>query len=88
MDCIAVDDEPLALALLEDNIKKVPFLNLVASCDNAFQAMEQLQQNEVDLIFIDIQMPGLTGLQFISSLKKKPLVIFCYGLQTVCRGEL
>lgn len=76
MDCIAVDDEPLALALLEDNIKKVPFLNLVASCGDAFQAMEQLQQNEVDLIFIDIQMPGLTGLQFISSLKKKPLVIF------------
>lgn len=76
MDCIAVDDEPLALALLEDNINKVPFLNLVASCNDAFQAIEQLQQKDVDLVFIDIQMPGLTGLQFISSLKKKPLVIF------------
>lgn len=76
MNCIAIDDEPLALALLQDNIGKVPFLNLVASCNNAFEAMETMQHQSVDLVFIDIQMPGLTGLQFISSLEKKPLVIF------------
>lgn len=76
MNCIAIDDEPLALGLLEDNISKVPFLNLVATCNNAFEAMEVLQKENVDLVFIDIQMPGLTGLQFIASLEKKPLVIF------------
>jgi two-component system LytT family response regulator len=74
--CIAVDDEPLALRLLQDNIRKVPYIDLVASCRNAFDAMKVLQENKVDLIFIDIQMPGLTGLQFIGSLENKPLVIF------------
>jgi len=73
--CIAVDDEPLALRLLEDYIRKVPFLELVASCRDAFEAAMAFQENPVDLIFIDIQMPGLTGLQFIQSLAKRPMVI-------------
>src|SRR3954470_22922196 len=76
LKCIAIDDEPLALKLLEDNISKVPYLELLASCRNAFDAMKVLQENKIDLIFIDIQMPGLTGLQFIGSLENKPLVIF------------
>ena len=76
MTCIAIDDEPLALSLLEDNISKVPYLQLVASCRNVFEAMKELQENKPDLLFIDIQMPGLTGLQFIGSLENKPLVIF------------
>ena len=76
MNCIAVDDEPLALKLLQDNISKVPFLKLVAVCNDAFEAMKALQENKIDLVFIDIQMPGLTGLQFIGSLENKPLVIF------------
>jgi two-component system LytT family response regulator len=76
MNCIAVDDEPLALRLLADNISKVPYLNLTASCSNAFEAMKVLQETPVDLIFIDIQMPGLSGLQFVGTLEKKPLVIF------------
>lgn len=76
MNCIAVDDEPLALKLLQDNISKVPFLKLVAACNDAFEAMKALQENKIDLVFIDIQMPGLTGLQFIGSLENKPLVIF------------
>jgi len=76
MNCIAIDDEPLALELLKDNISKLPFLNLVAACNNAFEAMETMEKQAVDLVFIDIQMPGLTGLQFIASLEKKPLVIF------------
>lgn len=75
LTCIAVDDEPLALALLEDNISKVPNLKLVSSCTDAFEATKALQQQQVDLIFIDIQMPGLTGLQFIKSLAQKPMVI-------------
>ena len=76
INCIAVDDEPLALKLLQDNISKVPFLKLVAACNDAFEAMKALQENKIDLVFIDIQMPGLTGLQFIGSLENKPLVIF------------
>ena len=73
--CIAIDDEPLALDLLEDNISKVPYLELVAKCDDAFAAMKVLQQQQVDLIFLDIQMPGLSGLQFIQSLVQKPMII-------------
>lgn len=76
MNCIAVDDEPLALKLLQDNISRVPFLKLEAACNDAFEAMKALQENKIDLVFIDIQMPGLTGLQFIGSLENKPLVIF------------
>ena len=76
MNCIAVDDEPLALKLLQDNISRVPFLKLAAACNDAFEAMKALQENKIDLVFIDIQMPGLTGLQFIKSLENKPLVIF------------
>ena len=76
LNCIAVDDEALALSLLLDNISKVPYLNVVASCRSAFDAIKALHENQVDLIFIDIRMPGLTGLQFIESLSKKPMVIF------------
>ena len=73
--CIAVDDEPLALELLEDNISKVPYLQLEATCSNAMEAIKVLQQKQIDLIFLDIQMPGLTGLQFIQSMTEKPLII-------------
>jgi DNA-binding LytR/AlgR family response regulator len=73
--CLAVDDEPLALHLLTDYIGKVPFLNLVGTAGDAFEAAKLLQEKPVDLIFIDIQMPGLTGLQFIQSLAKRPMVI-------------
>ena len=76
MHCIAVDDEPLALKLLADNISKLPYLHLVSSCENAFEALKALQESTIDLIFIDIQMPGLSGLDFISTLENKPLVIF------------
>lgn len=65
--CIAIDDEPLALELLEDNISKVPYLHLVATCHNPLEAMKVMRENTVDLVFLDIQMPGLTGLQFIQS---------------------
>ncbi len=73
--CIAIDDEPLALELLQDNISKVPFLQLVAACDNAMDALKIMEQQPVDLVFLDIQMPGLTGLQLIQSMNIKPMFI-------------
>src|SRR5437762_14389739 len=75
LQCVAVDDETLALELLEDNISKVPYLKLVAKCSNAMEAIKVLQEKNVDLIFLDIQMPGLTGLQFIQSLSERPMII-------------
>jgi DNA-binding LytR/AlgR family response regulator len=77
MTCVAVDDEPLALDLLEDNIKKIPFLKLVKKCSNALEANSFMQTQSVDLIFLDIQMPGITGIQFLQGMSKNPpLVIF------------
>lgn len=76
MNCIIVDDEPLALKLLEDNVSKVPYLQLKTSCKDAFGALKALQENTIDLMFIDIQMPALSGLDFIKTLQNKPMVIF------------
>ena len=75
LQCIAIDDEPLALDLLENYISKIPYLQLVGKCQDAFEATQLLQEKKVDLIFVDIQMPGLTGLQFIQSLQQKPMII-------------
>jgi DNA-binding LytR/AlgR family response regulator len=76
MRCIAVDDESLALDLLEDNIRKIPFLTLVKRCKNAFEAHEAVMKENIDLIFLDIQMPGISGVQFLQSVTNPPLVIF------------
>lgn len=76
MNCIVVDDEPLARDLLEDFISKTPFLKLISLCKNGFEAMEVLQKEKTDLIFLDIQMPDLSGLQLFESLSVKPQVIF------------
>ena len=74
--CIVVDDEELARTLLENYISKIPSLELVALCKNPLEAMEVLHNEQVDLMFLDIQMPELTGLEFLKTLKTKPLVIF------------
>ena len=76
MKCIAIDDEPLALKQLTDYISRVPFLSLVKSCQDAFEAMKVLADEEMDLIFVDINMPDLNGLDFIRSLISRPMVIF------------
>lgn len=75
MRCIAVDDEKLALDLLEDNIKRLPFLQLVKRCKTPLEASKVLSEEPVDLIFLDIQMPGLSGLQFLEVTPVRPLVI-------------
>ncbi|HEY5823197.1 MAG TPA: response regulator, partial [Cyclobacteriaceae bacterium] len=75
MRCIVVDDEPLIRALLEDNVKHIPYLKLIKSCKHALEALEVLQNDQIDVIFLDIQMPHLNGLQFLQSLQNPPLVI-------------
>jgi two-component system LytT family response regulator len=63
--CIAVDDEPLALDIIEDYISKIPFLELVKRTENAIEALQMVQSGGIDLVFLDIQMPELTGIQFL-----------------------
>jgi DNA-binding LytR/AlgR family response regulator len=74
--CIAIDDEPLALGLIVSHIHKTPFLELVGQFDNPIDAMEFLQDNTVQLIFLDIQMPDLTGIEFARTLEDNCKVIF------------
>lgn len=73
---IAVDDEPLALGQLEKYIAKVQFLSLTAACSSAFEAREVLETNEVDAMFLDINMPDLSGMDLVKTLKHPPLVVF------------
>jgi DNA-binding LytR/AlgR family response regulator len=73
--CLAIDDEDLAFELLVDNISRVPYLQLVGSATDAMSALNIIQNEQVDLVFLDIQMPGLTGFQLIKSLANKPMFI-------------
>lgn len=74
--CMIVDDEPLALGLIEDYVLKTPFLELVNTFNSPFQAIDALQTEKVDLIFLDIQMPGISGIEFSKLLQNGPKVIF------------
>lgn len=74
--CICIDDEPLALKQLAGYIKKIPFLELVAECDSAAEAGEILADNEIELMFVDINMPDMSGMEFVKSLTEKPYIIF------------
>ena len=74
--CMAIDDEPLALQQIVTYIKKVPFLELAAQCQSALEARQFLEQDTVDAIFCDINMPDLNGMDFIKSLVTPPMVVF------------
>ncbi|MEM9920472.1 MAG: LytTR family DNA-binding domain-containing protein [Bacteroidota bacterium] len=76
INVIIVDDEPLALDVLETYIEKIPQLNLVQRCNNALEANDALKNNEIDLMFLDIQMPQLTGIDFLKTLSRPPMVVF------------
>ncbi|MBB6331005.1 DNA-binding LytR/AlgR family response regulator [Chryseobacterium sediminis] len=76
INCIIVDDEPLAMSLLENHISKIDDLKLVGKAQNAMQAYKTLQNQTVDLMFLDIQMPHLSGIDFLKSLPQKPQTIF------------
>jgi two-component system LytT family response regulator len=74
--CLAIDDEPLALKQISVYINQTPFLETAALCQSAFEAMEYLANNEVDLMFVDINMPDVNGVDFVKALTHKPLIIF------------
>jgi DNA-binding LytR/AlgR family response regulator len=76
MKAIAIDDEPIALEIIKSHASKVSYLDLKAEFTDAFKALEYLQKESVDLIFLDIKMPDISGIDFFNSLSKKPLVIF------------
>ena len=73
---LIIDDEPLALDILETYIERIPDLELIAKCDNAIDANEIIQKEEVDLVFLDIQMPQMTGIELIKSLPSAPKFVF------------
>lgn len=76
INCLIVDDEPVAQDILAQYLMKYPELNLVKKCSTAFEAFEVIHQQSIELLFLDIQMPGLSGIDFIKSLKNPPDVIF------------
>jgi DNA-binding LytR/AlgR family response regulator len=76
MKCVIIDDEPLAVDLLKDFVGKVESLELVSTFTNAIDAISIINQSAIDLIFLDIEMPHFTGIDFINAIEKKPLIIF------------
>lgn len=75
INCVIVEDEPLARNLLIEYVRKVPSLNLIEACSSPIAALEVLRKNSVDLLFLDVQMPELTGISLLKILQKRPLVI-------------
>ncbi len=75
INCLIVDDEPPALHLIEGYVNKTPFLELKGKCSNAFEAMEAMNSNSIDLLFLDIQMPDLNGIEFSRTLTNGPKII-------------
>jgi two-component system, LytTR family, response regulator len=90
MKAIAIDDEPIALDIIRSHASRVPYLDLKAVFTDAFEAMDYLQKDSIDLIFLDIKMPDISGLDFFNSLSQKPLVIFttAYAEHAVTSFEL
>lgn len=85
--CLIIEDEPLAAEILQDYISQIPFLNLIGTYPNALAALESIQTNNIDLLFLDIHLPGLKGLDFLKTLKNPPSVILTtayhqYALQS------
>src|SRR5687768_18284490 len=76
LNCLIVDDEPLARKGLQEYIDEIEFLNRVGSCENALKASHYLSEQHVDLIYLDIQMPRLSGIEFLKTIKSPPLTIF------------
>ena len=76
INCLLIDDEPLALQLLEDYVNKTPYLSLIGKFEEPMQALSLLESKQADLLFLDIKMPDISGIEFFRSLTNKPEVIF------------
>ncbi|MEO1050374.1 MAG: LytTR family DNA-binding domain-containing protein [Bacteroidota bacterium] len=76
LKCLIVDDEPLAIEVIESYVERLEGMEIMATCSNALEAFEVLQEKQVDLLFLDIQMPKLTGIDFLKTMKSPPKVIF------------
>ena len=87
-NCIIIEDEPLAAEVLQDYISQVPFLKLVSSCSDAFYAMESLQSNDIDLMFLDIHLPKMKGLDLIKVLKKSTEDHHYFCLPGICAARV
>lgn len=74
--CLIIDDEPIAREGLKEHVEQIEFLNLIATCKNAIEATNWMQKADIDLIFLDIQMPKVTGIEFMKNLKNPPLTVF------------
>ena len=81
LKCMVIDDEPLAIQLLQNHISKVPFLELAYTFNNPMEALISINTNPVDLIFLDIQMPQITGIQFMKLLQNRAMVIVTSAYQ-------
>lgn len=75
LKCIIVEDEPLAVNIMKDYIQQIPFLELIAVCNDAISAMQKLNENKIDLMFLDLHLPKIKGLDFLSTIKNPPKVI-------------
>ena len=75
LKCIIVEDEPLAVNIMKDYIQQIPFLQLIAVCNDAISAMQKLNENQIDLMFLDLHLPKIKGLDFLSTIKNPPKVI-------------
>lgn len=76
MNCLIVDDEELAHTVIEDYISRIPFLKLKKNCYHAFEAMEELQKSKIDIIFLDINLPEISGIEFLKSTPHLPMIVF------------
>ena len=76
LKCVIVDDEPLAITIMEGHLKKIPYVEVIAKFNSALPVYEFLKHNKIDLLFLDIEMPNLSGIEFVKSLSSAPSIIF------------
>ena len=76
LKCVAIDDEPLALTLIENYIKQTAFLEFAGGFNSAVESLSVIQKDKIDIVFLDIQMPGLNGMEFAKSLGKETKIVF------------
>lgn len=88
LNCYIIDDEPLAIRLLESYVDKTPFLRLQGSCTNAVTALADLSERPVDLLFLDIQMPELKRSRILKNYRRQMPDYFYYSFRTICRRQL